>query len=710
MNRITLLNLITLLLIASHASAQPTPADTLLASRSTAVSDTPYYKSPFEVTITATRQELPLRLNPAATTVVGAPVLRSLPRAVAVDEALRLVPGVRIDNGTSGSRVHLSIRGQGILTERGIRGTKVLLDGLPLNDPTGFAPDFYDVDWATVEKIEVLRGPAAAFYGGGSAGGVINIITENGSDRPISAKTFHTVGSDNFGKSQWQLGGTLHGINYRVSESRMGGDGYREHQRFSGNNFYFKAHASPTSNLSVTPIVALTEYYNDNSEGLNIFQADTHRTMANPDAIPFNEGQNTRRASYGVTAEWKLAARQQLEFTGHYRHTNFYDAGNVSVQHRQIDTPGASLQYDLQHNIRTWLNHVSVGTDIRYQTIAEYKNQNLRDGVAGGTHEGERQSDQTIAQTGLGVFAIDRLEFTPQWSLMLCGRSDDLRNKLTDNFAGDSIRLSGERNFSQATGRVGVSYAPRQEIGAYANWGQGFLPPATEELANNPAHYGGFNADIESATSQGAELGVRGVLMRRLTYDIAVFHMTTDKDFDRYRGVDPRDQETFYRNLGTTRRSGAEAFLSCEPVRTLLMQLAGTFSRFTYTDPELLNGNTLPNSPKTQIAADIEYSPLPHVRVGADLIAQSGWYVDVTNTIFQQGYTTVGARAAWDWQLSSLHGEFSLAGKNIFGEKYIGFTEPDDGGDYRDLRPLADRNSFQPAPLQEVFGGVKLEF
>jgi outer membrane receptor protein involved in Fe transport len=304
---------------------------------------------------------------------------------------------------------------------------------------------------------------------------------------------------------------------------------------------------------------------------------------------------------------------------------------------------------------------------------------------------------------------MDRFEVNPQWTLMACGRYDDIQNKLTDNFAGDSIKLSGDRNFNKATARVGVAYTPRTEIGCYVNWGQGFLPPATEELSHNPDQYGGFNKSIESATSMGEEVGVRGVLMQNLVYDVAGYYLATDKDFDRYRGVEPRDQETFYRNLGKSNRFGAEAYLSYNPMRPLFLQFAYTYSHFKYTDPSLLDGKFLPNSPKSQIAGDVEYHFLKHFTVGADVMAQSGWYVDVTNTIFQKGYTTVGTRASWDWQLYSIHGELSLSCKNIFGEKYNGFTEPDDGGDYRDLRPLADRNSFQPAPLQEVLAGIKLE-
>lgn len=159
-----------------------------LAAAQEEEADTLQYNYPGEVVITAPRMTLPLKEIPFSTSIVAPEVLRDLPRSVAIDEPLKLVPGVKIDNQANGSRVHLSIRGQGILTERGIRGIKILLDGIPINDPTGFAPDFFDVDFNTVERIEILRGPAASLYGGSASGGIINIITQNAPNAPLFAR------------------------------------------------------------------------------------------------------------------------------------------------------------------------------------------------------------------------------------------------------------------------------------------------------------------------------------------------------------------------------------------------------------------------------------------------------------------------------------------------------------------------------------------
>ena len=121
-----------------------------------------------EVVITANRLPVLIKNNPGSVSLVTSEILSGMTKTAGAEEALRLTPGVRIDNQHDGERVHVSIRGQGILTERGLRGIGILIDGIPVNDPSGFAPDLYDVDWGTIKKIEILRGPSASLYGGGA--------------------------------------------------------------------------------------------------------------------------------------------------------------------------------------------------------------------------------------------------------------------------------------------------------------------------------------------------------------------------------------------------------------------------------------------------------------------------------------------------------------------------------------------------------------
>jgi iron complex outermembrane receptor protein len=688
-----------------------------------------------EITVTAPRVEIPLKANPAATTVVETALLGAMTRAIAIDEALKLVPGVKVDNQADGERVHLSIRGQGILTERGTRGIKTLVDGIPLNDPSGFVPDFFDVDWAIVNRIEVLRGPAAAFYGSGSSGGILNILTRDGGPDPVAANAYLSGGSFGFHKGQADVGGTTGRLNYRVSGSYASSDGYRDHTDFWADNFSGKFHLDASPSVKLTAILGYTDFYNGNAEGLNLawFSANPSedRKLANPDAysleeykktplwyqemfgldrVPGNEYQKTGRMTGGIAGAVKLADRLDLALTGFFRGTKYTESVPSSVIHRAYDTPGFTVQLNHSAGAGRVKNHLSVGADFGWQTIDEFRHPNLGDAVEGGAF----LSDQTMSQSAVGAFVLDRVEIGQQWGVSLSLRYDGVTCKVDDRIGS----LSGDASYTKATGRLGVTWNPRETFGLYASWGTGFLPPGTEELANNPDAFGGFNRDLKPATSSGEEVGMRGSLGPSFVYDLALFHLATDNDFGRFR-MSSRPLETFYGNVGSTTRYGLETSLAWYPVEPLALRLAYTYSHFKYDEVQTLDaagsyrGTWLPNSPEHQLFFDGEVKITPALTAGASFEYVSSWFIDSTNRVYAfdpiafpgvmygktDPFGLVHVRAAYAFEVAGAPWRVILSGRNITGVEYYGFTEPDPDG-----------NSYQPAATAEWTLALRLGF
>ncbi len=646
------------------------------------------------IVVTAPRLSIPLVENPAATKIVGADALDALPRGIAVDEAVALVPGLRVENQANGKRVHLSMRGQGILTERGIRGIAVLLDGLPLNDPTGFAPDLYDVDWLNVSQVQVQRGPGASLYGGGSSAGIINIQTGDGGPAPAGGTLSSTYGSNGFWRATGQAGGTLGDLNYHGTYTHTQGDGYRDHSAFHGDNVYLKTHWRASAAFELTPLLGYTEYFNQNAEGLNLTWLAQDRRMANPDALTYNEYQTTRRLLGGLVGRIALGGGQSFAADAFLRRTTYVEAFPSSVQHRTLLTPGATIQYTLERTTGALHHWVSVGSDLDWQSIDEIVHPNLGAAVAGP----DILSDQTLAQSGAGVFTLDRIAIGPRWGLMLNLRYDRVGNRLRDHLRAGVVDLSGDATFAAWTARAGVTWNPSPVLSFYGNVGQGFLPPATEELEVNPVQIGGFNQSLKAATSLGQEVGARGAV-GRLTFDVGAFHLETDNDFDRYR-VASRPLETFYRNAGSSRRFGLETSLSWAPAEPLLIQVAYTWSHFTYTNSQSaygdVRGHWLPNTPQHRLVADGACT-FGAITLGLSGEVSSPWYVDPSNAASVPGYTLLHARLAWRIRPGGLDSEVTLSGRNLTGEKYIAFTEPDPDG-----------NSYQPAAERELFIGVRI--
>jgi iron complex outermembrane receptor protein len=651
--------------------------------------DTAVYTLPLEIIVTASRQGIPLRECPAATTVVGAERLWRMPRGVSVDEALARVPGVRIDNAADGERVHLSIRGQGILTERGIRGIKVLLDGVPLNDPTGTAPDLYDVDWDAVDRVEVLRGPAAALHGGGGSGGVINVMTREGGERPFRSGASVTGGSYGFHKAYAEAGGTSGRMEYRVSASQAAGSGYRDHNAFWSDNAYGRFRWTPNAKVQVQHVLSWSDYFEENAEGLNLDQVRQDPRQANPDAGPYDEYYKTARLTGALAGRFVVAPDQALRVTAYARATRYKEPRPRELQRRELVTPGALLQYDIDARAGRVTHHLSAGTDVAWQTIDEVRFFN-----PGAATEDSLLANADILQRGIGAFVMDRVEFARGWSLLLSGRYDGMDNRLRDHPFKDNPDLSGRRSFHRTTARAGLSWSPSPRLGLFGNWGQGFVPPATEELVNNPVTYGGFNQALTFATSSGGELGARGVLVGGLSYELTGFVLDTRNDFDRYR-MSGRPGLTFYRNLGHSRRHGAETRVGWRPVPRVSADAAYTWSHFRYTDPVAIRDNRLPNSPDHVLSAGVAFDVTRRLTLGVDTDMQSDWSVDAQNSATVPGFALWGANLAWDWHAGGLDGTAMVAARNVFGASHMAFTEPDPDG-----------NSYQPGPEQEYVARV----
>ena len=683
-----------------------------------------------EVVVTANRIPTLLKNSPSALSLVTQSDLSTMPKTIGAEEALRLVPGIRVDNQHDGERVHISIRGQGILTERGLRGVGVFLDGIPINDPSGFAPDLYDIDWENVGKIEVLRGPSAGLYGSSASAGVLNITTNFSSRKALGGVFAQNIGSNGFYKTFAKLAGVKDKFNYGVSFSKENGNGYRNHQAFWGNKFYEKITFRPSGKISLTQVVSHSGYFQQNPEGLNLRQLAVNPRQANPDARPFNEYQKTNRTTLGITGIYKISPKQNIRAYSFYRTWNYKETSNKCAEYRTYVYPGAGIQYNLNLGSGKIKHHLSFGSDFKWQNIKIYKLQSAPNpNRIESTDETNIETNtllanQIITQQSIGLFSIYRIEFG-KFGITGNIRYDNILNELNNKMMlGDTAKT--DMNFSRTSFRLGTSYSYSDALTFFANFSQGFIPPSTEELAANPTGYSGFNTHLIPATSACYELGTRGYAGRDIYFDVTAFVMKTQNDFFRFKQSGRGNQEVFYGNAGNSRRYGLETYISAYINKNSNLEIAYTYSDFRYTsatvDPIYTNpryvlttppaaGQYLPNSPKHQLYVQVSCKLNKNLNLTLGSEYQSKWaiYTDakaysgkLNPAIFrnwQKGFNLFNARISYRWNLKSRKAEISLSARNFTGVSYMAFTEPDPDG-----------NSYQPGPKQEYFAEFKINF
>ncbi len=141
-----------------------------------------------EIVVTATRTQKQVDKAPGSITVIKGNEIRKL-KIDAVDEAIKWVVGLyaKRTKGLSDAIPAVQLRGL-----PGQDRTLILIDGIPVNGGYSGLVDLNNISTEDIERIEIIRGPMSALYGGNSMGGVINIITK-------TSKKFHASASYGYG-------------------------------------------------------------------------------------------------------------------------------------------------------------------------------------------------------------------------------------------------------------------------------------------------------------------------------------------------------------------------------------------------------------------------------------------------------------------------------------------------------------------------------
>jgi len=231
-----------------------------------------------ETVVTATRTATPASHIGSSVTVISAEELQ-INQYEWVYDALRQVPGVDVvRNGGFGGVTSVFIRGANS------NHTLALVDGIELEDPStpNGVVDFADVPPDNVERVEVLRGPASSLYGSDAIGGVVNIITREGSGPPRfsfvgEGGTYQTVHGliTASGGSKW--------VNYSLSASSIRSDGINtsplQTRPYLRSNLAAKLTTAFLDNWKVSLV---TRYLNSRT---NIDDVQNNRAVYDPNYI-----------------------------------------------------------------------------------------------------------------------------------------------------------------------------------------------------------------------------------------------------------------------------------------------------------------------------------------------------------------------------------------------------------------------------------------
>ncbi len=612
----TALLVISLLLVPRSVGAQVRPDTARAAGADTARADTGAIPmTPIRVTVL--RAPLLLSRTPYAVTVEPA---RSGGPGLTLAAALAAVPGVQVDNRynfSQGDRI--SVRGLGARAQFGVRGVKVLVDGIPATLPDG-QTSLSHLDPRWVERAEVVRGPASSLWGN-AAGGVIQLETAGPPGSGSDASATWLMGAHGLRHYGGEAGAGVRsagrpGLGIRAAASRLLYGGFREHG--AADKRFGSARVEWTGARDAVTVVAHgVSYEAENPGSLTADALAADPAAAYGFNVVQDAGEAARQGQVGVTwvrrpagsspgtaptagPGWPPGAPSSSGAGG--------GAGPVLevsgwVLARWLDNPippaiialsrrAAGVRGSVRGAGEVGGRAVSwvVGLDAEGQWDDRQNFENLA-GDPGGLLLDQAERVWSVAPfaeltaplgpvRAMAGLRWDRYRFTAEDRLVSPTDPDD----------------SGSRVMGQVSPSLGVT----TELGAasaYANVTSSFETPTTTELANRPGGGAGFNPALEPQRAWSVEAGLRTPLGSRARLHAAAYR-TAIRDALIPFEVEGAPGRSYFRNAGSAVHRGLELDVWAELAPSLRLRLGWSWvdARFDafVTDDLDASGNRVP--------------------------------------------------------------------------------------------------------------------
>ena len=191
-----------------------------------------------DVVVSGSRTEQRSFDAPGAITGIDRSVIEGAGPQVNLSESLNRVPGLTILNRQNYAQdLQVSIRGVGARSAFGIRGIRLLVDGIPATTPDGQGQGS-SISLTSTARMEVLRGPLALLYGN-SAGGVIQAFTRDAPQTPELGAQLYT-GSYGLRRADLQYAGRIGGFGLVADYSTFDTEGFRDNSKTQRKQFNSK--------------------------------------------------------------------------------------------------------------------------------------------------------------------------------------------------------------------------------------------------------------------------------------------------------------------------------------------------------------------------------------------------------------------------------------------------------------------------------------
>ncbi len=664
-----------------------------------------------EVSVSATRVERESLDLPVSIDVIDRQTIREAGPQVNLSESLGRVPGIAVQNRQNYAQdLQISSRGFGARAAFGVRGIRLIADGIPatMPDGQGQAANF---SLSSAQRIEVLRGPFSSLHGN-AAGGVVQIFTAGAPPEP-TFQTDGSLGSHRSARLGMQYGGRHGPLGLRLEATRFETDGYRNHSsaRRDTGNARISYDMGGAGRLTVV-LNSLDQPETEDPLGLTAAQVAQNPRQAVAAAYAFNTRKSIAQGQAGFTYDIELGGGHALQARAYIgdRQVTQYLAIPLAVQAAATQSGGVvdldrgygGLGLRWSHEGQLAGGRALFIAGIDHDRMAERRRGFINNlGISGAL---KRDEDNRV--TNADVYAQAEWQALPRLWLLAGLRHKIVRFESQDYFiAAGNGDDSGTVDFVRTTPALGASFRVSPRVNVYANAGRGFETPTFTELAYRPGGAAGLNFALRPSTSLHRELGVKALTGDHGRLNAALFRIDTRDEIVVNSAAGGRSD---YRNASGTRRRGLELAWQQRHAGGFESALAWTLldARFRQpftsgTPPQAVAaGNRLPGVAARQFYGELLWRHAASgFHAGVELRHAGKVYVNDRNSEAAAAHTIGNLRAGFmqrgrGWRLAQY-----LRVDNVTDSAYVGSVIVADG----------NGRFYEPAPGRTLTLGLSIE-
>jgi len=671
--------------------AHPSRLVALLAATFPALAQADATVSLDTVVVTGSRVEHNTFDLPAAIDVVDASRIGADQAKINASEALASVPGITVQNRQNYAQdLQISSRGFGARSAFGVRGIRLVSDGIPASMPDGQGQvATFNLDRA--ERIEVMRGPLSAIYGN-NAGGVIQMFTPDGKGAPSVEGSF-AAGSYGAWKTDLSAQGEVDGIGYVIDASRFATDGYRDHSSAQRDQTMAKLTFRPSQDGKLTLTANTFRQDAEDPQGLLWSDYQKNPRGVSTPTLQYNTRKSIDHAQGGVSYEHRFGDQTvQISAYAGQRSTTQYQSIPISTQTSSAKQSGGVIDFDRDFAGLSgrWTGRfgvaggrltTTVGFDYEQATDDRQGYENFIGsttscatslcGVMGRLRRNEEDRVATFDQYAQAEWQGDR------WAFSGGVRHSHVAFKVQDRYIvsgnGDD---SGNVSYDKTTPTLAAMYRVTDTLNVYASVARGFEAPTFNEMFYS-SNGGSFNFSLKPATSLHYELGAKAMLGASTRLDVALFQIKTQ---DELVVLSSSGGRTAYQNAGKTERQGLEVAIDSRWNEQLSSRLAYTWLDATYAESfsnsngTVTAGNRLPGVAAHNLFGELAWRHQPTgFHAAVEGIVRDKVYVEDSNqSQAAPGYAIANLRIGVDRRYGPLSLRSFVRLDNIFDRQYIG--------------------------------------